>query len=330
MKKELVCLGIEGTAHTFGIGIINESGEILSDEKDTYIPKIGKGIVPNEAREHHEKVSEKVLANNLEKSGLSWNDIDFIAYSAGPGLPPPLIFTAKFASELSKKYKKPLIPVNHCCAHLEIGKLKTKAKDPIFVYLSGGNTQIISLVEGRYRIFGETLDIPLGNCLDIVAREMKLSMPGGAEIEKLAKEGKKYIELPYVVKGMDVSFSGILTAALKLLKKGLAKEDIAYSLQENCFAMLTEVTERALAHTGKEEVLLVGGVAANKRLQEMMRIMCEERGAKFYVVPAKYSGDNGVMIAWVGILAQKSGWKPNFRDKIKPKWRIDDVEITWS
>ena len=111
-------------------------------------------------------------------------------------------------------------------------------------------------------------------------------------------------------------------------KEGKKKEDIAYSLQETCFAMITEVTERAVAHTGKEEVLLVGGVAANKRLQEMVRKMCEERGAKLYVVPKEYSGDNGVMIAWTGLLAHKSNWKVDFEDKIRQKWRVDEVQIT--
>jgi glycoprotease/Kae1 family metallohydrolase len=236
-----------------------------------------------------------------------------------------LLVGANFAKELSIKNKKPLVPVCHQIAHLEIGLLKTEAKDPVFVYLSGGNTQIIAFVEDVYRIFGETEDISIGNCFDVVAREMGLPMPGGPEIEKLAGKGK-YVELPYVVKGMDVSYSGIATAAINLLKKGVAKEDIAYSLQETCFAMLTEVTERALAHTGKKEVLLVGGVAANKRLQEMIKKMCGSRGAKAFVVPTEYSGDNGVMIAWTGLLAFKKRWKPGFIDLIKPKWRIDEIK----
>jgi N6-L-threonylcarbamoyladenine synthase/protein kinase Bud32 len=328
MKDKIVCLSFEGTAHTFGVGIVDEKGKILADERDVYVPPLGKGIIPQEAAKHHENVKEKVLSQALKNSNLKLEDIDIIAYSAGPGLPPPLVVTANFAIELSEKYKKPLVKVNHCCAHLEIGKLTTKVKDPIFVYLSGGNTQIIAFVEGRYRIFGETQDISIGNCLDVVAREMNLPMPGGPEIEKIAKNGK-YVELPYVVKGMDVSYSGIATAAINLLKKGIKKEDVAYSLQETCFAMLTEVTERALAHTDKEEVLLVGGVAANKRLQKMMKEMCEEREAKMYVVPRKYSGDNGAMIAWTGLLAYKSGWKPNFKDKILPRWRIDEVKISW-
>ncbi|MEM5879273.1 MAG: UGMP family protein, partial [Candidatus Aenigmatarchaeota archaeon] len=197
MVKELICLGIESTAHTFGIGIVNEKGKILADERSMYKPEIGKGIVPNEAKAHHENVSETVLKNVLEKAGLKIEDVDLIAYASGAGLPPCLLVGANFAKELSKKINKPLIPICHQIAHLEIGLLTTGAKDPVFVYLSGGNTQIIAFVESVYRIFGETEDIPIGNCLDIVAREIGLPMPGGPEIEKLA-EGGKYIELPYV------------------------------------------------------------------------------------------------------------------------------------
>jgi glycoprotease/Kae1 family metallohydrolase len=204
----------------------------------------------------------------------------------------------------------------------------TNAKDPVISYHSGGSSETIVFSEGRYRIFGECHGMALGNVLDVVAREMNLPHPGGPQIEKLALKGK-YIELPYTVKGMDFSLTGLLTIAINLLKKGVAKEDIAYSLQETCFAMLTEVTERALAQTGKDEVLLVGGVAANKRLQEMMKLMCEERGAKFYVVPPEYSGDNPIMIAWCGLLHYKFGCMPKVKDKILPNWRIDQVPICW-
>lgn len=284
--------------------------------------------MPHEAKTHHEKVSNKILVKALKEANLDFQDIDIIAYSCGPGLPPTLLFTANFSIEIAERYNKILIPVNHGIAHIEIGKLKTGSKDPVIVYLSGGHTSIVAFVEGRYRIFGETEDIPIGNALDIVARELGLLMPGGPQIEKLAEKGK-YIELPYVVKGMDLSFSGIVTAATKKYKEGIPKADICYSMQETCFSMLTEVTERALAHTGKKEVLLVGGVAANKRLQKMLTQMCKDRDAKIYVVPSEYSGDHGAQIAWTGILAYKSGWKADFTDKIKPNWRIDEVEITW-
>lgn len=325
---DLISLGIESSAHTFGIGIATDDGKILANEKSIYKPPLGMGIIPHEARKHHEIVKQDLFEKALGTAGITIDDIDIVSYSAGAGLPPSLLVGANFALELVKKIKKPLIPVCHQIAHLEIGKLATKAGDPVFLYLSGGNTQIVAFVEGRYRIFGETEDIPVGNAIDVVARKMNLPMPGGSEIEKLAVKGK-YIELPYVVKGMDLSFTGIQTAAINLLKKGIPKEDVAFSLQETCFSMITEVTERAMAHTDKKEVLLVGGVAANKRLQEMVKTMSDERGAKFYVVPPEYSGDQGAMIAWTGVLAHKHMWKSDTKDIIRPRWKTDEVEVVW-
>jgi len=323
--KEFICLGIESTSHTFGIGIVSSSGKVLANERNVYKPKIGSGIVPIEAAEHHKQVKEKVLQNALERSEIELGHVDIISYSAGPGLPPSLNVGADFAEMLARLNSKQLVKVNHAVAHLEIGKLTTSTKDPIFVYLSGGNTQIIAFTEGRYRIFGETMDIPVGNAFDVVARKMGLGMPGGPEIERLAKDGK-YFELPYVVKGMDLSFSGIVTACERKINEGISKENIAYSLQETCFDMLAEVSERALAHTEKKELLLVGGVASNKRLQEIFSKMCEDRGAKMYVVPEEYSGDQAAMIAWTGILAKDS---KQIQDKINPNWRADQVDVTW-
>ncbi|MBI2005187.1 MAG: tRNA (adenosine(37)-N6)-threonylcarbamoyltransferase complex transferase subunit TsaD, partial [Candidatus Aenigmarchaeota archaeon] len=298
----MISLGIESTAHTFGIGIVNESGDVLANVRDMFKPDLGKGFTPYDLAEHHFNISNKVLANALKESNLKIEDVDVIAFSQGMGIPNSLKVGATLARYLALKYKKPLIGVNHGVAHIEIGKLETDAKDPVIVYLSGGNSQILAYVDGKYRVFGETQDIPVGNALDVLAREMGLPMPGGPEIENLAKSGG-FIDLPYVVKGMDISFTGILTASTERFREGASKEDVSYSVQEVCFSMLTEVTERALAHTNKNEVLLVGGVAANKRLQEMMKVMCGERNAKFYVVPQESSGDNGFMISWVGILA---------------------------
>ncbi len=323
--KEFISLGIESTSHTFGVGIVTSSGKILANERDTYRPKVGSGIVPQEASEHHKLVKEKVLQSAFERSQVEWGEVDIISYSAGPGLPPSLNVSAEFAEMLARLNNKPLVKVNHAVAHLEIGKMTTKTKDPIFVYLSGGNTQVIAFTEGKYRIFGETMDIPVGNCFDVVARKMGLPMPGGAEIERLAKDGK-YIDLPYVVKGMDLSFSGITTACERKIQERVKKEDIAFSLQETCFDMLAEVCERALAHTEKKEVLLVGGVAANKRLYEIFSIMCKDRGANVFVVPNELSGDQGAMIAWAGILAKDS---KQIEDRINPSWRVDQVDVTW-
>jgi universal protein Kae1 len=322
----MICLGIEGTAHTFGIGIAKDE-DILSNSKDVYKPKKG-GIHPLEAKEHHEVVSGKVLENALREAKIKLSDLDLIAYSAGPGLPPCLKVCLNFAKELAKK--KPLIEVNHCIAHIEIGRLLTKCKDPITLYVSGGNTQVIGFASGRYRVFGETQDIAIGNAIDTFVREATGKNLGGKYFDELARKGK-YIELPYVVKGMDLSFSGILTSALQKYKSGTKLEDLCYSFQETCYAMLTEVTERALAHTGKNEVLLTGGVAASQRLQDMLSIMCKERNAKLFVCPREFAGDNGAMIAWTGLLAYSNGQKPVTPEKadFHQRWRTDDVEVRW-
>ena len=268
----MICLGIEGTAHTLGIGIIHNR-VVLSNVSKMYEPSKG-GIHPREAANHHTSQFIYVLKKALEKAGVCIRDIDIVGFSQGPGLGPCLRTVATAARALSLYLKKPLVGVNHCIAHLEIGRGMTDSKDPVLLYVSGGNTQVIAFMNGRYRVFGETLDIGIGNCLDKFARKIGMKFPGGPKIEKMAKNGKKYVALPYSVKGMDVAFSGILTAALMHADKE-EKEDLCYSLQETCFSMLTEVTERAMSHTEKEEVLLGGGVACNKRLQMMLKKMAE-------------------------------------------------------
>ncbi len=315
----MLILGIECTAHTFGVGIVNDKGKILANVRDSFTSS-SHGMIPNEIADHHTKVAEKVLVKALTEAKVSWKDIDLIAYSAGPGLDPALWAGYNKVKEWNAKYKKRIVGVNHCCAHLSIGKLWNKLKDPCYLYVSGVNTQIIVQEGGKYRILGETLDIGLGNMLDKFARDLELGFPGGPKIEELAKKGK-YVELPYVVKGMDVSFSGILTRVKQLLAKGVSKEDLCFSIQETCFAMCAEVAERALAHTEKKELLLVGGVGANKRFCEMLYLMCKERGAMFYLVPLDLATDNGAMIAWEGFLREETSGDI----KVNPHWRTDEV-----
>ena len=326
----MLCLGIESTAHTFGAGIVSDKGKVLANASDSYSPPPGWGIKPIEAAEHHKKVSRSVLDEALKQSGIEIHDIDLISFSQGPGMPPCLRVGMDFSKDIARKAKKPLIGVNHCIAHIEIGRLSTEAKDPVVLYVSGGNTQILSYAEGVYRCFGEAMDMGIGNALDKFGREIGLEFPAGPKIEKSAEKGK-YTELPYVVKGMDLSFSGIVTEAVKKFREGTSTEDICFSFQETTFAMLAEVTERALAHLNKSEVLLTGGVGANRRLQRMLETMCRERGARFYVVPKEFAGDNGAMISWTGILAYRAGQKPENPEKldIKPRQRTDDVEVGW-
>lgn len=325
----MLCLGIEGTAHTFGIGIVNSNGEILANSAKAYKPEEG-GIHPREAAQAHSRNARKVLDKALSESGVKAGDLDLIAFSQGPGLGSCLRTAATAARALSIHLGIPIVGVNHCVAHVEIGRLTEKVEDPVTLYVSGGNTQVIAFDAGRYRVFGETLDIPIGNCLDVFAREAGLPHPGGPRVEELAKKGENYLELPYSVKGMDLSFSGLMTEAVRRHKNGDKLEDICYSLQETAFAALVEVTERAVAHTEKDAVMLTGGVAANSKLRGMLKTMTEERGAEFYVPPMGLCGDNGAMIAWTGLLACENGVRQELEDtQVKQRWRTDEVDVPW-
>lgn len=324
----MICLGIESTAHTFGIGIVDSKGNILANEKSSFTTE-KEGIHPRKAAEHHLIMYEFVLQRALKSAKLNLKDIDLISFSQGPGLGACLRIGAVFARSLSILLKKPLIGVNHCIAHIEIGKLFSGYKDPITLYVSGANTQILAFSSGRYRVFGETLDIGVGNFLDNLGRILGMGFPAGPEIDKLAKKGKNYVKLPYTIKGMDFAFSGLQTK-LKNISKQYSKEDICYSAQETVFAELTEAAERAIAHIGKKEILLTGGVAANSRLQNMLKTMCKDRNIKFAAVPKELSGDNGAMIAWQGILEYTSGRNTLIKNsKIKQNWRTDEVQVNW-
>ena len=325
----MICIGLEGTAEKTGVGIVDSSGEILASVGKSLIPESG-GIHPREAAEHHANNIVPLIKEALVESGLELKDIDLVAFSRGPGLGPALRTVATAARSLSLSLKVPIMGVNHCIGHVEIGRLTTGAVDPLTLYVSGGNSQIIAYDRGRYRVFGETLDIALGNCLDQFARQVNLGHPGGPRVEELALKSQNYLKLPYTVKGMDLSFSGLLTAAIRKYEAGEPLEDVCYSLQETAFAMVTEITERALAHSKKREVMLCGGVAANSRLREMISIMTREHYADFYQPPIKYCGDNGAMIAWMGQLMFHYGSVQKVEDTtVIQRYRTDQVDVPW-
>lgn len=325
----MITLGIEGTAHTLGVGIVDSERKVLANVLDMYRPPEG-GLHPREAANHHADVVPGLIVKALEEAGVSMKEIDVVSFSKGPGLGPCLRVAATAARSLSLMLDRPIIGVNHCVAHVEIGRATTGCDDPALLYASGGNTQIIAFANGKYRIFGETLDVGIGNMLDKLGRELGLGYYAGPKIEKLAKEGDKLFPLPYSVKGMDVSFSGIMTAAVNLYKKGCRLEDIAFSVQETCFGMLAEVTERAMAHVGKDQVLLGGGVSQNDRLRGMIMEMAHERGAEMFVPDRRLCVDNGAMIAWLGNLMYQSGVRMTIEDTVvEQRFRTDEVNVTW-
>lgn len=333
MTTQDYVLGIECTAHTFGIAILEyKSKKILVNIKDMFSTEKG-GLIPNEVAKHHKEIAPQLFEKALADAKITKEQIKFIALSNAPGLAPCLLEGMRYAKKLSQELDIPIVPINHCIAHLEIGEI-TGAKDPVLLYASGANTQIIAYEAGKYRVFGETLDMGVGNFIDTFARHAGMGFPGGPKIQEFAKNGKKLIDLGYSIKGMDVAFSGMLTKLQQMFdKKQETLEDLSYSLQETVFAMLVEATERALAHTGKKEVLMGGGVACNSRLQEMCRIMCEERGCKFFCPERSLLVDNAAMIGYLGIKMHDAGifFTPDKLDEldIKPRERTDQVDVTW-
>ncbi|KAA0193874.1 hypothetical protein HAZT_HAZT003114 [Hyalella azteca] len=335
-KRSVTVLGMEGSANKIGIGVMRD-GKVLANPRRTYITPPGQGFIPHDTAKHHQRVILDVLDEALSEAGISGEDVDAIAFTSGPGMAAPLITVAVVARTISQLWGKPLVGVNHCVGHIEMARHITGANNPTVLYVSGGNTQIISYLQKRYRIVGETIDMAIGNCLDRFARILMLSNDPspGYNIEQMAKKGKKYFKIPYTVKGMDVSFSGILSfleeRADKLLKSGeFTKEDLCFSLQETVFAMLVETTERAMSHCGSNEVLICGGVGCNERLQQMMGIMCEERGGKLYATDESFCIDNGAMIAQAGYLMFKAGVTTALADStVSQRYRTDDVPVLW-
>jgi N6-L-threonylcarbamoyladenine synthase len=334
----MLCLGIESTAHTFACSVIKQYGSkfypnILSDVRDTFKAPEGSGIHPREAARHHALVAIDVLKKSLALSKIDFKDLDLIAYSAGPGLGPCLRIGAVIARSISSFYDIKLIPINHALGHIELGMSLTNSKDSLVLLVSGGHTMLLVFNNSSWRVIGETLDITLGQLLDQFGRHLGLASPCGAEIENLAnKSSKKYIVLPYTIKGNDVTFSGILSAAKRLITtKKYAVEDVCYSIQQTAFAMITEAVERALSATEKKELLLVGGVSANKELSHMLNLACQRHKVRFNSCPISFAGDNGAQIAWTGILSYlKSKNSINISDSfVNQSWRVDSVNVTW-
>ena len=330
-------LGIESTAHTLSFGLVEENGRAVPSVSNLFRPKEG-GIHPREAADHHSSVAGNLLSQVMVDNSLSSSDIAAIAFSQGPGLGPCLRVGASVARALSNSWGVPLIGVNHCVAHIEIGRNQTGCEDPVLLYVSGGNTQVIARRGNRYRVLGETLDIGIGNMLDKFARSQGFAFPGGPEIEKhaatwLAEQpdcSLDAIQLPYGVQGMDLAFSGVLTAAIQKESDGHALDEVCWSLQEHSFSNCIEVAERAMAHTGKSELLLGGGVACNQRLREMATVMCRERGGTSYSPDKPYCVDNGTMIAELGRRMLQSGVQTDLKDSaVSPGLRTDQTNVTW-
>ncbi|MFP8951583.1 bifunctional N(6)-L-threonylcarbamoyladenine synthase/serine/threonine protein kinase [Natrialbaceae archaeon A-arb3/5] len=348
-------LGIEGTAWAASAAVYDAENESVFIESDAYLPESG-GIHPREAAEHMHDAIPRVVERALEharetfdgpdaeppvdvdeqsSSGQQAAPVDAVAFSRGPGLGPCLRIVGTAARALSQSLGVPLVGVNHMVAHLEIGRHTSGFSSPVCLNASGANAHLLAYRNGRYRVLGETMDTGVGNAIDKFTRHVGWSHPGGPKVEEAAKDGE-YVDLPYVVKGMDFSFSGIMSAAKQRYDEDVPIEDICYSLQETIFGMLTEVSERALSLTGSDELVLGGGVGQNARLREMLAAMCDQRGADFHAPEPRFLRDNAGMIAVLGakmydaddtLALEESHVDPNFRpDQVPVTWRSNEPE----
>ena len=348
----MIALGLEGSANKLGVGIISHPpdggpAQILANIRHTFVSPPGEGFLPKDTAKHHRSWLVRLVGQAFKEAGMTVDDVDCICYTKGPGMGAPLQSVAVAARMLSLLWGKELVGVNHCVGHIEMGREITGAQNPVVLYVSGGNTQVIAYASQRYRIFGEALDIAVGNCLDRFARTLNISNDPapGYNIEQMAKHGRHLLDLPYAVKGMDCSFSGILAFIDILAEKQesntrkwtdevtgevVTREDLCFSLQETVFAMLVEITERAMAYVGSNQVLIVGGVGCNERLQEMMGIMARDRGGSVFATDERFCIDNGIMIAHAGLLAYKTGFTTSLEDSTcTQRFRTDEVFVKW-
>ncbi|MFB6132133.1 MAG: bifunctional N(6)-L-threonylcarbamoyladenine synthase/serine/threonine protein kinase, partial [Halanaeroarchaeum sp.] len=318
-------LGIEGTAWAASAAVFEDERNEVVIETDAYRPESG-GIHPREAAEHMREAIPSVVEAAL---AAATGPIDAVAFSRGPGLGPCLRVVGTAARSLAQTLDVPLVGVNHMIAHLEIGRHLSGFDAPVCLNVSGANAHVLGYRNGRYRVLGETMDTGAGNAIDKFTRHVGWSHPGGPKVEAAAESGE-YVELPYVVKGMDFSFSGIMSAAKQAHDDGVPVEDVSRGLQETMFAMLAEVSERALSLTGRDELVVGGGVAQNDRLQAMLREMVAERGASVYVPEDRFLRDNAGMIAVLGAKMVRAGDTISIEDStVDPDFRPDEVSVSW-
>ncbi|MGM0399284.1 MAG: bifunctional N(6)-L-threonylcarbamoyladenine synthase/serine/threonine protein kinase [Halobacteriota archaeon] len=318
-------LGIEGTAWAASAAVFDDETDDVAIETDAYQPDSG-GIHPREAAEHMREAIPAVVDRALSTAD---GPIDVVAFSRGPGLGPCLRVVGTAARALSQTLEVPLVGVNHMVAHLEIGRHRSGFASPVCLNVSGANAHVLGYRNGRYRVLGETMDTGAGNAIDKFTRHVGWTHPGGPKVEEAALSGE-YLDLPYVVKGMDFSFSGIMSAAKQAYDDGVPVEDVSRGLQETMFAMLTEVAERALSLTGRDELVVGGGVAQNDRLQAMLREMAAQRGADVFVPESRFLRDNAGMIAVLGAKMAAAGDTIDVADSgIDADFRPDQVPVTW-
>lgn len=330
-------MGIETSCDDSCVAILKNDRELLVNliSSQIDIHTLFGGVVPEIASRKHLEAINPLIEKALDDANLSYDDIDLISVTKGPGLMGSLLVGISAAKALSLATNTPMIGANHMQGHICANYIAHKDLEPPFITLvvSGGHTYLVKVNSYTdYEVVGKTRDDAAGESFDKVARKMGLGYPGGPKIDKLAKEGNKdAIDFPRVrleKDSYDFSFSGLKTAVLNYMnqeeQKGneINKADLAASFQEAEVDVLVEKSMRLLKETGFNKFALSGGVAANSRLQERMREACEKENIKFYYPPIKLCTDNAAMIAMAGYLNYKAGEVSDKYMKVYPNLEI--------
>lgn len=331
--KDFYTLGIETSCDDSSVAILKNEREVLVDliSSQIDIHKLFGGVVPEIASRKHLEAINPLIDKALEETGLTYDDIDLISVTKGPGLMGSLLVGISAAKGLSLATGKPMIGTNHMQGHICANYLSNKDLKPPFVTLvvSGGHTYLCKVESYTdYEVVGSTRDDAAGESYDKIARSIGLGYPGGPKIDKLAKKGNKdAIDFPRVrleKDSYDFSFSGLKTSVLNYLNNTKQKEeeinkaDLCASFQEAVIDVLVEKSMRLVDETGYKTFCVSGGVAANSRLRERMEEECQKRGVKFCYPSIELCTDNAAMIAIAGYLNYKAGARSDKYLKVYP------------
>lgn|SRR5699024_5565094 len=312
MKKDTIILGIETSCDETAVAIVKNGTKVISNVVSSQIDSHKRfgGVVPEIASRHHVEQMTIVLEEAFEQSELTWDDIDAIAVTEGPGLIGALLVGINAAKALAFAKNKPLIGVHHIAGHIYANRIEQEFEFPLLsLIVSGGHTELV-LMKGHneYELIGETLDDAAGEAFDKIARALDLPYPGGPHIDKLAHEGEDLYDFPraWLDGSYDFSFSGLKSSVINFIhnetQRGneLNKANIAASFQASVVDVLTEKTYKASKEYGVKQVIVAGGVAANKGLRASLEKRFSDIETPLLIPPIHLCTDNAVMIAAVG------------------------------
>ncbi|MEA1062397.1 tRNA (adenosine(37)-N6)-threonylcarbamoyltransferase complex transferase subunit TsaD [Apirhabdus apintestini] len=331
-------LGIETSCDETGIAIYDDNAGLLANQLYSQIKLHADygGVVPELASRDHVRKTVPLIQAALKEANLQANDIDAVAYTAGPGLVGALLVGATIGRSLAFAWDVPAVPVHHMEGHLLAPMLEPQPPAFPFVALlvSGGHTQLISVTGiGQYALLGESIDDAAGEAFDKTAKLLGLDYPGGPRLSQMAAQGvpgrftfpRPMTDRP----GLDLSFSGLKTFAANTIRDSgedpQARADIARAFEDAVVDTLMIKCRRALEQTGFSRLVVAGGVSANRTLRERLaQMMAKRRGEVFYARP-EFCTDNGAMIAYAGLIRLKAGNVSGLEVSVRPRWPLADL-----